>query len=326
VNAAGGGDFQSEFHAGGEDEAMRRLRTGFTAVVAAMGLALPLAACGSAGSTTADAPAASATTGAAGGEVKQVTEKDYDRGNFSRSTSIDNQWMPLRAGMQFRYEGAATVDGERIRRRVVFTVTDLTKVIDGVRTVVLWDRDYNNDELVEAELAFFAQDDDGNVWHLGQYPEEYEAGKLAGAPAWIHGLAGARAGVIMRAEPRPQTSDYSQGWGPAVEYADRGKVLKTGQKTCVTTGCYDDVLVVDEWDEADPAALQRKYYVRGVGNVRIGWAGEDDEKETMVLTRLGHLDAGALAQARDEARKLDQSAFRVLAGTYGKTEPVEHTP
>ena len=85
-------------------------------------------------------------------------------------------------------------------------------------------------------------------------------------------------------------------------------------------------IVIDEWDEADPAALQRKFYARGVGNVRIGWAGEDDEKETMVLTRLGHLDSGALAQARDEARKLDQSAFRVLEDTYGKTQPVEHTP
>jgi hypothetical protein len=303
---------------------MRRSRTRFALVTAVLAMALPLAACGDDSPADRGIEVASETT--VNTPVKQAVETDYDRNKFSKSATIDNRWTPLKPGAQFVTEGEATVDGERIRRRVVFTVTDLTKVIDGVRTVVLWDRDYNNDELVEAELAFFAQDDDGNVWHLGQYPEEYEGGKLAGAPAWIHGLAGARAGVIMRAEPRLQTSDYSQGWGPAVEYADRGKVLKTGQKTCVPTGCYDDVLVVDEWDEADPAALQRKFYARGVGNVRIGWAGEDDEKETMVLTRLGHLDSGALAQARDEARKLDQSAFRVLEDTYGKTQPVEHTP
>jgi hypothetical protein len=325
ANATRWAIFRSEFRAGGRMMTMRRLRVDFVVAVVAAALASSLAGCGPDGSGGSDAPAAPATTAAAG-EVKQVTEKDYDRGRFSRPTAISNQWMPLAPGMQFTYEGSAIADGERIRRRVVFTVTDLTKVIDGVRTVVLWDRDYNDDQLVEAELAFFAQDDDGNVWHLGQYPEEYEDGELAGAPAWIHGAEGARAGVIMRAEPRPGTPDYSQGWGPAVEYADRGKVLDTSQRTCVPTGCYEDVLLVDEWDVADPAARQRKYYARGVGNVRIGWAGKDDEKETMTLTKLARLDAGAMAQARDEARKLDQNAYRVVKDAYAGTRPVEHTP
>jgi hypothetical protein len=46
----------------------------------------------------------------------------------------------------------------------------------------------------------------------------------------------------------------------------------------------------------------------------------------MVLTRTGHLDSGALAQARDEARKLDQNAYRVVKDAYAETRPVEHTP
>jgi hypothetical protein len=103
-------------------------------------------------------------------------------------------------------------------------------------------------------------------------------------------------------------------------------VLKMDQKTCVTTGCYEDVLLTQEWDEADPAAQQLKYYAPDVGNVRIGWSGKDEEKETMVLTRLGHLDAGELAQAREAAVKLEQSAYRVLKDLFGKTEPAVHTP
>ena len=305
---------------------MRRSRIRF-ALVAAVAMALPLAACGD------DSP------GGGGGEVasetsvntsktpvKQAVETDFDRNKFSKSTTIDNRWAPLKPGTQFVTEGAATVDGERIRRRVVFTVTDLTKVVDGVRSVVIWDRDYNNDVLVEAELAYFAQDDDGNVWQMGQYPEEYEEGKLVGHPAWIAGLEGAKPGILMRADPRLGTSDYSQGWAPEVEYADRAKVLKMDQKTCVTAGCYEDVLLTQEWDEADPAAQQLKYYAPDVGNVRIGWSGKDEEKETMVLTRLGHLDAGELAQAREAAVKLEQSAYRVLKDLFGKTQPAQHTP
>jgi hypothetical protein len=302
---------------------MRRSRIDLALVAGVLAMALPLAACGG----DSGIEVASETTVNTGKTaVKQAVETDFDRNKFSKSTTIDNRWTPLTPGTQFVTEGGATVDGERIRRRVVFTVTDLTKVIDGVRSVVVWDRDYNNDVLVEAELAYFAQDDDGNVWQMGQYPEEYEDGKLVGTPAWIAGLEGAKPGILMRADPRLGTSDYSQGWGPAVEYADRAKVLKMGQKTCVTTGCYEDVLLTQEWDEADPAAKQLKYYAPDVGNVRIGWSGQDEEKETMVLTRLSRLDADGLAQAREEATKLEQSAYKVLKDLYGKTEPAVHTP
>jgi hypothetical protein len=306
---------------------MRRLRVDVALVAAALAMALPLAACGGDSPGGGGGEVASATSlNASKAAVKQAVETDYDRNKFSRSATIDNRWTPFTPGTQFVTEGGATVDGERIRRRVVFTVTDLTKVIDGVRSVVAWDRDYNNDVLVEAELAYFAQDDDGNVWQMGQYPEEYEEGKLAGTPAWIAGLEGAKPGILMRADPQLGTSDYSQGWGPAVEYADRAKVLKMGQRNCVTTGCYEDVLLTQEWDEADPAAQQLKYYAPDVGNIRIGWSGQDEEKETMVLTRRSQLDAAGLAQAREEALKLEQSAYKVLKDLFGKTQPAQHTP
>jgi hypothetical protein len=306
---------------------MRRLRIDFALVAAVLAMALPLAACGTdSPGGSGDQAATETTVKASNAPVKQAVEEDYDRNKFSKSTTIDNRWTPFTPGTQFVTEGGATVDGERIRRRVVFTVTDLTKVIDGVRSVVAWDRDYNNDVLVEAELAYFAQDDDGNVWQMGQYPEEYEDGKIAGTPAWIAGLEGAKPGILMRADPQLGTSDYSQGWGPEVEYADRAKVLKVGQKTCVKTGCYEDVLLTQEWDEADPAAKQLKYYAPDVGNVRIGWSGQDEEKETMVLTRLTRLSPDELAKAREAATKLEQSGYKVLKDLMGKTQPAVHAP
>ena len=85
---------------------------------------------------------------------------------------------------------------------VMFTVTDLTKQIDGVRTVVALDQDFLQGELQEQELAFFAQDDAGNVWNFGEYPEEYENGKLTGAPStWIRGTGGAYGGIHMLGQP-----------------------------------------------------------------------------------------------------------------------------
>jgi hypothetical protein len=292
---------------------MRRLRV--LPVVATLLLPLLAAACGTERPQLADSPAEATK--------KVVTEKDYDLTGFSDPTTVDNRWFPLKPGLQYTLEGSAIEDERRVTRRVVFTVTDLTKVIDGVRTVVVWDRDWSQGRLVEAELAFFAQDDDGNVWHLGQYPAEYEDGEFVGAPAWIAGLNGAKAGLAMRVEPRVGTSDYSQGLAPKAEYADRAKVHKTLQESCVAAGCYHDVLVTEEWDAADPAARQLKYYARGVGNVRVDWTGRDEEQEVLSLVNLTRLSPQALAAASTEALRLERFAYRASKGLYGRTAPAK---
>jgi hypothetical protein len=243
---------------------------------------------------------------------------------FSDPATIDNAWFPLAPGTQFTLVGSADRGRGQRRHRVVFTVTDLTKVVDGVRALVLWDRDYNAGRIEEGELTFHAQDDDGTVWNLGEYPEEYEDGRLTGAPdTWIAGLARARAGILMLADPRVGTPSYLQGWAPDIDFADRARVLRTGVRSCVPVRCYGDVLLTDEWNPAEPGAHQRKYYARGVGNIRVGATGEDAEGEVLVLERVRHLSAGARAWVRKEALKLDRRAYRVRADLYRHTPPAE---
>lgn len=60
---------------------------------------------------------------------------------------------------------------------------DLTKVIDGVRTIVLFDVDVQDGKVIESELFFVAQDRDGIVWTLGEYPEEYDKASSSEHPA-----------------------------------------------------------------------------------------------------------------------------------------------
>jgi hypothetical protein len=258
-----------------------------------------------------------------GGEISEKPFEDFDHRNFDRSTTIDNEWFPLRPGTQFVYEGFTVEGGRRVPHRVVFTVTDLTKVIEGVRTVVAWDRDFSAGELVETELALFAQDNDGAVWHLGQYPEEYEKGRLVGAPAWIAGVQNARPGISMKAKPRLGAPSYSQGWGPAVNWTDRAQVHKVRQRTCVPVSCYRDVLVMEEFSQDEPDAFQLKYYARGVGNVRVGWRGEDPTKETLVLVDLVQLGPEDLAQVRAEALQLEKRAYRISQDVYAHTPPAQ---
>ncbi len=250
--------------------------------------------------------------------------ENFNADNFDNPTSIDNAWFPLKPGMQYVYEGFTNDDqGNRISRRLVVTVTDLTKVIDGVNTVVTWDRDYNGDSLVEAELAFYAQDDKGTVWRMGEHPEEYQDGKFIDAPTWFSGIADSIAGIEMQATPEQGQASYSQGWAPEVDFTDRGQVSQMDQKVCVPADCYEGVLVIDETSKAEPNAHQLKYYAPGLGNIKVDWKGEDQTQETLELTEVNQLSADELAKAHAEALKEEKHAYEVSKDVYGGTPPMQ---
>ena len=254
--------------------------------------------------------------------VPSTEGNGFDPANFDADSAIvDNPWFPLEPGTHYVWEGRAFDDeGQRIVRRVEFVVTDLTKEIAGVRAVVGWDRDYNDDRLGESELIFYAQDEDGTVWHLGEYVEHWEEGELDGGRLWVVGQPeGAKAGIAMHAEPAAGTPEYSQGFAPPPWFwDDHARVSDVGVRTCVPVDCYDDAIVIEEFEPRFPGAVQLKYYARGVGGVRIGWSGDDEEREVMVLTRFHKLGPQALARVR--SRVLEQED-RGLA--YGRLPPAE---
>ena len=251
----------------------------------------------------------------------------WDKAQFDqRSTVIDNPWLPMAPGMRYVYEGSTAMDnGKQVPHRIEINITDLSKVIDGVRCRVSYDLDFSNGALEEAELALFAQDKVGNVWHLGQYPEEYENRKLTKAPAWIHGFEGARAGIMMKAQPALGAPSYSQGYGPAVGWTDRGQTHLMGQSVKVRAGQFKDVLVIKETAATEGDAFQLKFYAKGVGNIKVGWLGSDKTKETLDLVRIQKLDTKAMDALRAQALKLEQSAYINSKNVYAKTAPAERT-
>lgn len=293
----------------------------FLLAAGALLLSLPFAACTA-------APSAAGDAGAESVEAPQEAPEElavFDAGNFGDSTTVDNTWFPLQPGTRFVFEGTTVEDdGEVVPHRVEIHITDLTKMIGDVRSVVSWDLDYTNDELVEAELAFYAQADDGTVWRMGEYPEEYEDGKIMAAPAWLHGIEGAHAGIHMQADPQPDTPSYAQGWGPAVAWTDRGQVDQVGQETCVPVDCYEDVLVIAETSASEPDAAQLKYFARGVGNVRVGWRGEGEKtQEVLELVEYSRLSPEELAEVRAQALELEKSAYEQSKDVYAQTLPAE---
>ena len=251
------------------------------------------------------------------------TAQAFDRSRFPASTTIANPWLPLAPGTQLTMEGRSNRGGGVLPHQVILTVTDLTKVIDGVRTVVLWDRDVNEGDLEESELTFFAQDADGNVWNFGEYPEEYDGGRFSGAPkTWIHGQDGAHAGLAIEAQPRLGGPVYNQGLAPKIKFLDCAQVLHMDQRVCVGTTCYDRVLIMDEWSPHDPeSGHQRKAYAHGVGNIQIG-AVDDPEDETLVLVKVVQLSPEDLAAAREAVLALERHGLQTNP-VYRRSAPVE---
>ena len=122
---------------------------------------------------------------------------------------------------------------------------------------------------------------------------------------------------MMKADPKQGTPSYSQGYGPPpFNWTDRGHVFKTGEKVKVPAGTYENVLVTEEWAMSEASgARQLKYYAPGVGNIKVGFAGNDEKKEMLDLVKIVQLGPKEMDEVRAEALKLDGRNY-----AYGSTE------
>jgi hypothetical protein len=260
---------------------------------------------------------------AAGADPACAPYTEFRTAAFPNSVRIDSRLYPLAPGTRQVFEGRSNATGQVLPHRITFTVSDETKVIAGVRTLVAWDVDEDSGQLAESELAFFAQDKDANVWTLGEYPEEYVDGSFAGADnTWITGQAGARAGVLVPGTPSLDHPEWLQGFSPQIDFLDCAVVSRIGGSGCGGLACFDDVTAVDERSPLDPAGgIQQKTYAPGVGLIAIGAVG-DPEGETLVLVESRTLDGHELWKARKEVGKLDRHG-RKVSEIYATTPPLE---
>ncbi|MEV7907644.1 hypothetical protein [Streptomyces anulatus] len=112
------------------------------------------------------------------------------------------------------------------------------------------------------------------------------------------------------------------GFAPEVKWYDRAKVHTIEPEVCVPAGCYRDVLVIDETADSEPGAHQYKYYARGVGDIKIGWGGDDLSREVLELVKIVNLDEQRLEEVRREVLDLESRAYRISKNVYAKTEPM----
>jgi len=216
--------------------------------------ALPLVACGGNG------------PGAGTGDP---AEPAFDVALFSgASTQVTNAYLPLRPGATSVFL-AETEDG---LETTVVDVLDSARVVAGVACAIVRDRVYLDGLLVEDTLDWFAQDDEGNVWYMGEEVVNYEYdddGNLVGTDtegSWEAGTDGAVAGIYMKAVLEPGDS-YRQEFYEG-EAEDMGEIVALDVPVTLDDGRVFLCLQTRDWNPLEPAApAEFKYYASGLGLV-----------------------------------------------------------
>jgi hypothetical protein len=141
--------------------------------------------------------------------------------------------------------------------------------------------------VVEDTFDYYAQDERGNIWYLGEDTTEYKNGKpVSKEGSWEAGVDGAAAGIAMLAHPKVGRR-YRQEHYPG-HAEDGAKVLSRGEQAEVPAGHFTHLLLTKDFNPLEPKALEYKLYGRGIGPVlELGISGDTDRAE-LIRFRRGH--------------------------------------
>jgi hypothetical protein len=171
------------------------------------------------------------------------------------SKAIDNPYFSLPVGRTFVYRGVENGKKELDRMHV----TGKTRNVAGITATVVSDNVYEPPpKLLEKTFDYYAQDDHGNVWYLGEDTREFlRGGKVDRSGSWLAGKRGAKPGLIM--EANPQVPDAYRQECLSGEAEDLAWVVGRGGSR--------DLLRTLEFSQLEPSIVERKVYRPRVGVV-----------------------------------------------------------
>jgi hypothetical protein len=263
-----------------EGEVVRHLQV-FVTITITLALAILLAGgCDSKSNENAGGDQAQSGTGSSTqGDLPQGSEPvNLDPKNFT--TKIDNPYWPMVPGARWTYR---ETDQEGAEQSVLVTVSNQTKKIaNGITARIVRDTVTEDGEIIEDTFDWYAQDEEGNIWYLGEDTAEFENGKLkTKAGSFEAGVDGAQPGIIMPGDPQAgmkYRQEYYKG-----EAEDNGEVLSTQEMAEVPYGRYDHALLTKDTTPVEPNVLEYKLYAKGVGPVlTLGVSGGPGSREELI--------------------------------------------
>ena len=187
-------------------------------------------------------------------------QEDFGLAGCTLATRGRNAYFVLEPGHQLVLEKGAI--------KLQITVLDETRVINGVATRIVEEREWDQGQLQEVSRNYYALcEQTKDVLHFGEDVEVYQNGKPVKTDGtWLAGSNGNRPGLVIPGKPRPGMR-YYQEIAPGVTL-NRGEVISL-RETCKTAaGTFSNCMKVRGTSGMDSKKLEYKYYAPDIGLVR----------------------------------------------------------
>ena len=194
--------------------------------------------------------------------IAESQEKPFP--TFSHSTDITNSYFPLASFLSDKFEGKE--GGKAIRVVNTRKATKKIFMIGGKKVIPLAVefREFEEGKLKEVAIDYYAQDDGGTVYYLGEEVSNYRNGKVVGHEgAWEYGKNNAALGVFLPANPKVGDK-YQPENVPGVTKED-DEVVSISETVTVPYGAYRNCLKVKE--TLSDGTIEYKVYAKGVGMI-----------------------------------------------------------
>jgi hypothetical protein len=180
-----------------------------------------------------------------------MTSLDLEDCDFT--STGENSYFILKPGHQVILEGEEE---------------DETKVVDGVETRVVEEKESEEGNLVEVSRNYFAIcKPSNNAIYFGEDVDIYEDGKIVSHEgAWLAGQNGAKAGMIMPGRVEVGLK-YYQEIAPGVA-EDRAEIVSVNEVLATSVGNFEQVLKTEETNPLKPDEKEYKFYVPRIGLIQ----------------------------------------------------------
>ena len=192
-----------------------------------------------------------------------------------------NPYFILEPGYVLSFSGSE--DGKKIT--LVITVLDQTRLVAGVETRVVEERETAGGQLTEVSQNYFAiSTRTRDVYYFGEEVDRYENGTVAGHEgSWLAGEHGNRFGLAMPGTPQIGFR-YYQEIAPGIAM-DRGEIVSESETLKTPAGRFEMMLKVEETSALEPGVKEYKYYAATVGMLKsVMVEGGSDQIELVSVT------------------------------------------
>ncbi len=153
---------------------------------------------------------------------------------------------------------------------LTITVTDETKMVDGVKTRVVEESETKGGKLEEVSRNYFAFDNPtGDIYYFGEDVDMYDAnGKVTGHEgSWLSGVKDAKFGLMMPGKPKVGSRYYQEEAPKAA--LDRAEVVSVSETVKVPAGTFNNCLKTRESSGLE-SGVESKLFAPGVGLLKDG--------------------------------------------------------